>query len=274
MSLPYYKPKYLPAFSLVLTSIEEDGAPVEIFALKDPRKALRRQVHINLSRSRAMPISQSPDDDPLMRTVDTRSRFSGSVAYDAEYLAGDEETTHHRTASAASTSSTSSSSSAEEDEEEDIASSTSTSEVDLNGELEVDHVSDSDAATLYECDLGELSDHNPPLYHQPAVVSSLVQTPPLPRHRYDEAIPMSVLDAQSRPISSEVSSGSSGQPRSPRPLPPSKNLGTMKFLLRFLRIFHSLWRRLKSIGEVILPGFHQGPVAPVITPRTRASVDA
>jgi hypothetical protein len=86
MSLPYYKPKYLPAFSLVLTSIEEDGAPVEIFALKDPRKALRRQVHINLSRSRAMPISQSPDDDPLMRTVDTRSRFSGSVAYDAEYL--------------------------------------------------------------------------------------------------------------------------------------------------------------------------------------------
>ncbi|TEB26716.1 hypothetical protein FA13DRAFT_1008266 [Coprinellus micaceus] len=256
MSLPHYKPKYLPTFSLVLTSIEEDGVPVEIFALKDSRKALRRQVHINLSRSRAGPNSQPPDDDPLMRTVNTRSRFSGSVAYDAEYLAGEEETTHHhRTASAASTSSTSSSSSAEEDEEEDIASSASTSEVDPNGELEVDHVSESDAATLHDCDLGELGDHNPPLHRQPALVSSLAQTPPLPRHHYDEAIPMSVLDTHGQPISSEVSSGSSGQPRSPRPSPPRKNFGTMKFLLGFLRIFHSLWCRLKGIGGVILRGF-------------------
>jgi hypothetical protein len=269
MSLPHYKPKYLPAFSLVLTSIEEDGVPVEIFALKDSRKALRRQVHINLSRSRAGPNSQPPDDGPLMRNVDTRPRFSGSVAYDAEYLVcslvresmpsinrilqGEEEETthHHRTASAASTSSTS----AEEDEEEDIASSTSTSEVDLNGGLEVDHVSESDAATLHDCDLGELGDHNPPLHRQPAVVSSLAQKPPLPRHHCDEAIPMSVLDAQGQPISSEVSSGSSGQPRSPRPSPPRKNFGTMKFLLGFLRIFHSLWCRLKGIGGVILRGF-------------------
>ena len=84
MSLPYYKPKYLPEFSLVLTSIEEDGAPVEVFALKDPRKALRRQVHINLSRSRTKPKLQPANDDPLMKTVDTR--FAGSLAYDAEYL--------------------------------------------------------------------------------------------------------------------------------------------------------------------------------------------
>ncbi|TEB23914.1 hypothetical protein FA13DRAFT_1395387 [Coprinellus micaceus] len=186
-----------------------------------------------------------------MRNVDTRPRFSGSVAYDAEYLGEEEETTHHhRTASAASTSSTS----AEEDEEEDIASSTSTSEVDLNGGLEVDHVNESDAATLHDCDLGELSDHNPPPHRQPAVVSSLAQTPPLPRHHYGEAIPMSVLDAQGRPISSEAS-GSSGQPRSPCPSPPSKNFGTMKSLLGFLRIFHSLWCRLKGIGGVILRGF-------------------
>ena len=125
----------------------------------------------------------------------------------------------------------------------------------MNREFEEDSVSDSDAATLSECDVAEFSDFNPPLHRQPAVVSSLAQTPPLPLHQHEKAIPMNVLGAQGRALSSEGSSSPGGKPRSPRPSPPAKNLGTMKFLLGFLRVFHSLWRRLKSIGAVILRDF-------------------
>ena len=153
-----------------------------------------------------------------------------------------EEETHQqdREASAASTLSTSSCSSTDDDEADGTASSTSTTEVDLNRE--------SDTATLSDCDVGELGDRNPPLHRLPAALSSLGQASP--SLRYDEAIPMRALDAHARYISNEVSSSSSpSRPPSPCPSSPSKNLGMMTFLLG---LFHSVWRRLKTIGDPIL----------------------
>lgn len=66
----------LPSFSLVLTCDPPDGSgpPVEVLVMKDWAHASRREVHLNL---------QPKDDDPLMKTVDTR--FAGSVAYDVVY---------------------------------------------------------------------------------------------------------------------------------------------------------------------------------------------
>ncbi|TEB29501.1 hypothetical protein FA13DRAFT_646172 [Coprinellus micaceus] len=64
----------LPSFSIVLTRPDESGAPVELLNLKDFQRASRRELHLNL---------QPKDEDPLMKTIDTR--FSGSLTYDVDY---------------------------------------------------------------------------------------------------------------------------------------------------------------------------------------------
>jgi hypothetical protein len=51
------------------------GESIEVLALKDFRDASRREVHLSF---------QPRDDDPLMKTVDTR--FSGTLGYEVEYF--------------------------------------------------------------------------------------------------------------------------------------------------------------------------------------------
>ncbi|KAJ3514765.1 hypothetical protein NMY22_g14635 [Coprinellus aureogranulatus] len=100
----------LPSLSVVLTSSSLDG-PVELFNMTDSGHALRREIHLN---------TQPKDDDPLMKTLDTR--FAGSFAYSATYTTdkGATATAHVHHASAASAGSPSSSSDDSDDGGPDV----------------------------------------------------------------------------------------------------------------------------------------------------------
>ena len=66
--------KHLPSFSLALTQSAPMGETVEVLALNELGDPSKREVHLSF---------QPKDDDPLMKTVDTR--FSGTLGYEFEY---------------------------------------------------------------------------------------------------------------------------------------------------------------------------------------------
>ncbi|TEB29467.1 hypothetical protein FA13DRAFT_1793149 [Coprinellus micaceus] len=220
----------LPSFSIVLTRPDESGAPVELLNLKDFQRASRRELHLNL---------QPKDEDPLMKTIDTR--FSGSLTYDVDYA--DEKKAAHRRASASTSSATSGSSLATESEDEDdaasTASSTSTNEVDLDSEI----AADNDSVTFSEYEVGELGETNPPLHVQ---APSLVRSSPCCECEA-EGIPMRILCGSESPTRSRKG-------RSQRDFKPRRN-ACLRIWLSILRMFRSLWRRLKRVGGVILHDF-------------------
>jgi hypothetical protein len=64
----------MPSFSVALTQSSPSGPLVEVLSMQDFGHASKRKLHLSV---------QPGDNDPLMKTVDTR--FSGSFAYDVEY---------------------------------------------------------------------------------------------------------------------------------------------------------------------------------------------
>ena len=64
----------LPSFSVALTRSSPSGALVEVLSVQDFGQATKRGLHLSF---------QPSDNDPLMKTVDTR--FPGSFVYDVEY---------------------------------------------------------------------------------------------------------------------------------------------------------------------------------------------
>lgn len=202
----------LPSFTLVLTrpSVEGSSTPVEVLVMRDWQQASRREVHLNF---------QPRDDDPLMKTVDTR--FAGSLAYDADYAN-------------ATTSSLSS-------------SSTSTHDVELDTEFEAETEGEFEPGA--EC---------PPLHRQPASLSSFAQHPrPCSPPLYEpEAIPLRVLREQRTPGHRAMPSHSSSH----RPPPRSgSRFSSVKILLSILKLFRSLWRKLKQAGGTFWKVSTRGP---------------
>jgi hypothetical protein len=64
----------MPSFSVALTRSSPSGALVEVLSMQDFGHASKRALHLSF---------QPGDNDPVMKTVDTR--FPGSFAYDVEY---------------------------------------------------------------------------------------------------------------------------------------------------------------------------------------------
>ncbi|TEB29470.1 hypothetical protein FA13DRAFT_1863683 [Coprinellus micaceus] len=230
MSLPRIPhKKCLPSFLLVLTQSAPMGESIEVLTLKDFRDASRREVHLSF---------QPRDDDPLMKTVDTR--FSGTLGYEVEYSV---------TGSFSSLLSMVST-----DDEDDTASSTSTMELDLNREFEAElgFETDSKVDTVFESDV-EVSGPVLPLHRQPAALLSLAQAPPFPPHRYRSLEEENASRNSECGVLGPIRPGSQSEnPSRPDSAPQSSRFIGLKFLLSILKMFSSLWWKLKKGGGLSL----------------------
>ncbi|TEB29197.1 hypothetical protein FA13DRAFT_1793296 [Coprinellus micaceus] len=166
-------------------------------------------------------VSSPKDEDPLMKTIDTR--FSGSLTYDVDYAVA--HPLRLRVPLLLPSRKT-------RDDAASIASSTSTNEVDLNSEF----AADDNSVTSSDYEVGELGETNPPLHVQ---ASSLARESPCCKCEAD-GIPMRVLRGSEAPTSSR-------QGRSQRDLKPRRN-ACLRIWLGILKAFRSLWRRLKWVG--------------------------
>ncbi|KAJ3532270.1 hypothetical protein NMY22_g7813 [Coprinellus aureogranulatus] len=202
----------LPSFSLVLTSPNECGIPVEVLVMKDFSPASRRELHLNLL--------QPKDDDPLMKTVDTR--FAGKLEYEAHYDAED----------ISDTISTSSSDYGD-------TSSMSTTESDLNREFALEREME---IRLQEATARD-DDHIREFEVKPPRPPHL-QRPLLPQYA-PEGVPMPVLDRAGSVARRTVSSNTNGS-SSPRGHRGVKLLQGVSTMLRML------WHRLKTFGGLTL----------------------
>ncbi|TEB29472.1 hypothetical protein FA13DRAFT_1793151 [Coprinellus micaceus] len=218
----------MPSFSVALTRSSPSGALVEVLSMQDFGHASKRALHLSF---------QPGDNDPLMKTVDTR--FPGLFAYDVEY--SNEKNGSHSTTSA--TPSSASFSTPTGGDEDDTASSASTMGLDRGFDRELDTESGSDTATLSDCDV------DPPLHRQPAPLASLVQVPALPP-RYQKFEVESTTTAPMCAPGHSLGFPSSG---SQDDFHPSR--GSLNIVLVILNAFRSLWRRLRKIGGLVFKEF-------------------